>query len=87
MKNDLQDFGRNTFVSWTTGLIERVEEAEREDKMDEEYICLSCDSTYDENDLWLCHKCNEPICPKCGGDISTIEEFDEAMREESRNEN
>jgi len=47
---------------------------------DKEYICLSCGRTLQEWELWQCHKCNEPFCPDCGGEVSTIKECDEAMK-------
>lgn len=52
---------------------------------DPEFICLSCDDTYTfESELHRCINCGEYSCPSCGGEISTIEEYDEAMRINSR---
>ena len=51
-----------------------------------EYICLWCDKTFIEDELGRCHKCNEPFCPVCGGEIATIEEYDEAMKANSKEE-
>ena len=48
--------------------------------MNEEYICLSCSRTWIEDNLFKCPKCGEYFCRKCGGEVSTIEEYDEAMR-------
>jgi len=51
-----------------------------------EYICLSCGRTLDEDELWPCHNsdCDGQMCPGCGGEISTIEEYDKAMKERAR---
>ena len=49
-----------------------------------EYICLSCERTLQEWELWACQACHEPLCPICGGEVSTIEEYDEAMRVNSK---
>jgi len=45
-----------------------------------EYICLSCNQIYTEDEPYQCSNCGENICPKCGGDIRTVEEYDKAMR-------
>ena len=51
------------------------------------YICLSDGETfYYEDELHICSSCREKSCPTCGGDIQTIEEYDEAM-EENNNDN
>lgn len=47
------------------------------------YKCVSCDQTYAEDEPYQCSNCGENICPKCGGDIVTIEKYDEAMRANS----
>lgn len=47
---------------------------------DKTHICLSCSGTFDEQELYGCSKCQEPICPDCGGEVITIEEYDEAQR-------
>ena len=45
------------------------------------YICLSDGETFCYKDeLHICSSCGEKSCPTCGGDIQTIEEYDEAMR-------
>jgi len=46
-----------------------------------EYICLHCDMTYVEDELYQCPNCNGYLCPKCGGEVATIEEHDKAMKE------
>lgn len=69
---NIRDFGHNSFVTWVRGLKERI--------MNEEYICLSCSRTWIEDNLFKCPKCGEYFCRKCGGEVSTIEEYDEAMR-------
>jgi len=33
---DINDFGHHSFVTWTTGLIERIEEAEKKESQIEE---------------------------------------------------
>ena len=49
---------------------------------DPEYICLSCGKLLQEWDLWKCHNsnCNEDMCPGCGGEVSTIQEYNEATK-------
>ena len=76
---DIMDFGRKSFVTWVRGLAERVEKGEP--MPDKEYICLSCSETYIDGDTYCCSRCGAEICPKCGGDMTTIEEYDKAMRE------
>ena len=49
--------------------------------MDKQYICLTCGETYRDGDTYACHRCGELLCPKCGGEIATIEEYDKAMKE------
>ena len=45
-----------------------------------EYICLSDGETFCfEDELDICRSCGEKSCPTCGGDIQTIEEYDENM--------
>ena len=55
------------------------------------YICLSDEETFCyEDELRICSNCGEKSCPTCGGDIQTIEEYNENMRinsEERQNEN
>lgn len=72
----ITDFGRKSFITWVKGLKERI--------MDEEYICLSCGRTWIEDNLHQCPKCNEYSCRKCGGEVSTIKEYDKAMRINAR---
>ncbi len=46
--------------------------------MDKEYICLSCLNT-----IWTpleCPDCGRKSCPVCHGEVSTIQEYDEAMK-------
>lgn len=45
------------------------------------YLCLADDSTYDEDEIRIC-ACGKKTCPDCGGDVQTIEEYNEAMRSE-----
>lgn len=47
--------------------------------MDKEYICLTCGKTYADGHTYFCSNCGEHICPKCGGECQTIEEYDAAM--------
>ena len=48
---------------------------------DKEYICLNNeDHIWQEDELWGCPKCKEYYCPNCGGEVSTIKEYDEAMK-------
>lgn len=47
--------------------------------MDKEYICLSGYNHFTEDELYQCPKCGEFSCPTCGGEVSTIKEYDEAM--------
>jgi len=48
--------------------------------MEAEYICLSCGKTFADGDTFCCSRCRAEICPKCGGDMTTIKEYDEAMK-------
>ena len=52
--------------------------------MDKEYICLSCGKIYAEGEAYECSNCHLQICRNCGGEISTIPEYDEAMRINAR---
>ena len=47
--------------------------------MDKEYICLSNDETFTEDELHCCPHCGKYSCPTCGGEVSSIKEYDEAM--------
>jgi hypothetical protein len=49
---------------------------------DPEFICLTNEShTFTVDDeIHCCRKCGEFSCPTCGGEVSTIEEYDEAMK-------
>jgi len=49
--------------------------------MDKEYICLSCENTYKEDELNRCPHCRGILCPECDGEIATIEEYNRAMKE------
>ncbi len=51
---------------------------------DPEYICLSCEKTFVEGDTYCCTNCGELLCPKCGGEIQSIQKYDEAMRVNAR---
>lgn len=48
---------------------------------DPEYICLSCSKTFVEGETYSCTNCGELLCPKCGGEIQTIEKYDETMKD------
>jgi len=73
------DFGKKSFVTWPKGLKERI--AEKENQMpDPEFICLSCGKTFVDGDTYCCTNCGELLCPKCGGEIQTIEKYDEALK-------
>ncbi len=48
--------------------------------MEAEYKCLNCDKTFVEDELYQCPRCNEYLCPICGGEVSTIQEYNEAMK-------
>lgn len=70
------NFGRHTgFVTWTKGLVERMKTMP-----EPEYLCLSDDKLYAEEELFKCPKCGEYLCPDCGGEVSTIKEHDEATK-------
>jgi len=47
---------------------------------DPEYICLETGKTIAEFDIYICPKCGEKSCPHCGGEVSTIQEYDEALK-------
>ena len=72
---DINKFGRTSFVTWTAEDLRK----EREAEMDKEFICLSCSETYADGESYCCTNCSELLCPKCGGQIQTIKEYDEAM--------
>ena len=81
MDTDIMNFGRKSFVTWTRESLE----AEKEIKMpDPAYICLSCDKTFVEGETYCCTNCGELLCPKCGGEIQSIQKYDEAMRVNAR---
>ncbi len=43
---------------------------------DKEYVCVSCSDSFSEDELYVCHcGCNEFLCPNCGGEIITMEEW------------
>ncbi len=48
--------------------------------MDKQYICISCGRAYTEDELDKCPCCGELSCHSCSGEVSTIEEYDEAMK-------
>lgn len=48
--------------------------------MNKTLICLSCDETYADDDTYCCSNCGELLCPKCGGEVETIENYDRNMR-------
>ena len=72
------NFGRHTGFVRTKGLIERMKTMP-----DKEYICLTNEETFTEDELHQC-SCGKFSCPTCGGEVSTIEEYDEAMRINAR---
>ena len=45
-----------------------------------EYICLSGYNRFTEDELHQCDNCGKYHCPTCGGEVQTIEEYDEAMK-------
>lgn len=45
------------------------------------YICVNCGQTYAEDEPYKCSDCGKYTCPKCGGDIATTQEYDDAMQE------
>ncbi len=47
---------------------------------EKEYICLGSDQTFTEDEVYTC-TCGKNICPTCGGEVQTIEEYDKAMKE------
>ena len=49
--------------------------------MDKEYICLGCSETYVDGDTFCCTNCGELICPKCGGEIQTIQKYEDTMKD------
>lgn len=52
-----------------------------------EYICVACGKTYNDGDTYCCTNCGELLCPKCGGEIVTNEEYDKTMKENSYDSN
>lgn len=52
--------------------------------MENTYICLSNEETFTEDELHQCPGCGKFSCPTCGGEVSTIKEYDEAMKVNSR---
>ncbi len=78
--DNINDFGRSSFVNWTPGLIGRVK------KMEKDFICLSNDETFSEDDLHQCPKCGEFSCPTCGAEVSTISEYNKALRDNAEEE-
>ena len=77
---NINEFGRTTFITWTEDDLRK----ERKE-MEAQYICLSCDETFIyESEIRLCSDCGKQSCPNCGGEISTIEEYNEAMRINSK---
>jgi DNA-directed RNA polymerase subunit RPC12/RpoP len=83
---NINDFGRKNHINWTAEDLRK----EREAEMDKEYICLSCGETFQEWELDVCEMCGHIRCPRlvgkgrkrmvCGGEVSTIEEYEEAMK-------
>lgn len=47
---------------------------------DPEYICLGSGQTFTEDELHCSPKYGELSCPNCGGEVDTIENYDEAMK-------
>jgi len=47
---------------------------------DKEYICLSDDKTLDEDEVRISSDCGKKTCATCGGEVQTIEEYDEVMK-------
>ena len=47
---------------------------------DPEYICLLTNETFSEDEIRICADCGKKTCMVCGGEVSTEEEYDEAMK-------
>lgn len=44
-------------------------------KINDKSICIVCLTKFNENNLIVCHNCGERICPKCGDELCSIEEY------------
>lgn len=75
MDTDINNFGRKSFVTHTTGLVERIKKM-----ADPAYICLSCGKTFVEGDTFCCPNCDELSCPACNGEIQSIQKYDEVQK-------
>ncbi len=49
---------------------------------DKDMICESCSGSFDETELYGCPNCHTHICPDCGGQIMTLEEWIELKGED-----
>lgn len=49
---------------------------------DKPYVCVSSSKNLDEEDVHIC-SCGKKTCADCGGDVVTLKEFIEAMKENS----
>jgi len=49
---------------------------------EEEYICLSSGRTVAQPNE--CPDCKRKSCPTCGGDVDTVDEYNEAMKVNSK---
>lgn len=76
MIDSLRDFGRHSHITWTAEDLRK----EREAEMEKEYICLTESCTLDEDEIRICSNCGKKTCFVCGGEVSTIKEYDEAMK-------
>jgi rRNA maturation endonuclease Nob1 len=61
--------------------------------MEAEYICLNCGQTLSESELNECEICGHKTCPRimtsselCGGEVQAIQEYNEAMKINAREE-
>ena len=79
---DINEFGQHSFVTWTTGLKERIEMS----SMEPEFICGSCGHTFDSEPPF---HIRPKKCPHCGDtqEIKTIEEHNAVMFYPSRTNN
>ena len=44
-----------------------------------EYICPGSDMTFIEAEIYIC-PCGKKMCPACGDEVQTIEEYNENTR-------
>ena len=51
---------------------------------DKEYICVSCLKTCENGEFLECAECGAKTCLHCSDKVITIEEYDKAMRINSK---